>query len=188
MAVLPSFPVLPTFDVPGYQLWAGSSGDRATLLKFLHLTYSEIFPESDFPHLAQTVEHYFSPDMPLWWVEAIDQAAVGLQRRSPIGCLWLGNAIDQANGSRHAHIFLLYVVAAHRRQGIGSALVNTAETWARARGDHQIGLQVFQFNQPALQLYQSLGYQTQALWMVKSLPQNLHELPLGDGGQQSFAD
>jgi ribosomal protein S18 acetylase RimI-like enzyme len=88
---------------------------------------------------------------------------------SPVACLWVGNAIDQVSGDRHAHIFLLYVVPEHRRQGIGKALMQYVEKWAIARGDRQIGLQVFQSNQPALNLYNQLGYQTQSLWMLKEL-------------------
>ncbi len=74
------------------------------------------------------------------------------------------------SGDRHAHIFLLYVAPAHRRRGIGRALMQQAEVWARAQGDRQIGLQVFQSNQAALQLYRSLGFETQSLWMAKPLP------------------
>jgi ribosomal protein S18 acetylase RimI-like enzyme len=89
--------------------------------------------------------------------------------KSTIGCLWLGNAIDQGTGQRHAHIFLLYVAPAHRRLGIGKSLVIHAEDWAKRRGDIQIGLQVFLSNQPALNLYQKLGYQTHSISMIKSL-------------------
>lgn len=88
---------------------------------------------------------------------------------SPIACLWVGNAIDQVQGNRHAHIFILYVVPEHRRRGIGTALMQYVENWAIQRGDRQIGLQVFQSNKPALNLYNQLGYQTQSLWMVKFL-------------------
>ena len=88
---------------------------------------------------------------------------------SPIACLWVGNSIDQVRGDRHAHIFLLYVVSEHRRRGIGKALMEYVENWAMTRGDRQIGLQVFKSNQPALNLYNQLGYETQSLWMVKSL-------------------
>lgn len=88
---------------------------------------------------------------------------------NPIACLWLGNAVDQVWGDRHAYIFLLYVSPEHRRRGIGSALMHHAENWAKARGDRQIGLQVFYCNQPALRLYEHLGYQPQSIWMVKPL-------------------
>ncbi|MDB9484580.1 GNAT family N-acetyltransferase, partial [Dolichospermum circinale CS-537/05] len=54
-------------------------------------------------------------------------------------------------------------------RGIGKALMNYIENWAKQRGYGKIGLQVFQTNIPALDLYHQLGYQEQSLWMVKSL-------------------
>lgn len=171
-----SFPCsLPT----GYSLRQGSVLDRALLVKFMHRTYAELSSQDHSAHLAHTVDHYFSQETPLWWVYPQDGEAASAQPRglpssklvlSPIACLWLGSAIDQLRGDRHAHIFLLYVDANHRRQGIGRALMQLAETWAQERGDRQIGLQVFQANWPALNLYQQLGYQTQSLWMVKPMP------------------
>ena len=161
-------------------------------------TYQDMFPGEDFSHLARTVEQYFSSETPLWWVDFVGllgevgevgdkgdkpdkgtsqtrgQARQGDKENnsfppSPIACLWVGNSIDQVRGDRHAHIFLLYVVREHRRRGIGKALMEYVENWAFTRGDRQIGLQVFKSNQPALNLYNQLGYQTQSLWMVKSL-------------------
>jgi len=52
-------------------------------------------------------------------------------------------------------------VPEHRRQGIGTALMRYVEDWQEL-GAIQIGLQVFQSNQPALNLYNQLGYQTQS--------------------------
>jgi ribosomal protein S18 acetylase RimI-like enzyme len=140
-------------------------------------TYKERFPEQDFSHLARTVEQYLSPDTPLWWVDVEEAGETGEAGQvnklnfpsSPVGCVWVGNVIDQVSGDRHAHIFLLYVVPEHRRRGIGKALMRYVENWAMARGDRQIGLQVFQSNQPALNLYNQLGYQTQSLLMLKPL-------------------
>ncbi len=157
-----------------YRLQVGSTLDRALLVKFMQRTYQELYPASDFAHLAVTIEQYLSHQTPIWWVEYSQVVAAGglpssRSVQQPIAGLWLGNAIDQATGDRHAHIFLLYVMPNHRRRGIGAALMSHAEDWARARGDRQIGLQVFTSNQPALQLYQTLGYQTQSLWMVKPL-------------------
>ena len=168
--------------LPGYLLRTGTKRERETLLKFLQLSYQEFFPEqTDFSHLSLTVKQYFSRETPLWWVEPAKTDFSGdsivsssLPQNQPIACLWMGNAIDQVKGDRYAHVFLLYVLPEHRRQGIGSALMRYAQNWARARGDRQIGLQVFQNNQPALKLYHQLGYQTQSLWMVKPLsPQSL---------------
>jgi ribosomal protein S18 acetylase RimI-like enzyme len=132
----------------------------------MHRTYQEMFPEQEFSHLTRTVEQYLSPDTPLWWVDVDSDTKLST---SPIGCLWVGNAIDQVTGIRHPHIFLLYVVPEHRRQGIGTALMTFIEHWAKQRGDRQIGLQVFTSNTPALNLYHHLGYRTESLFMVKSL-------------------
>ncbi|MEH2314086.1 MAG: GNAT family N-acetyltransferase [Nostoc sp.] len=166
--------------LPGYIIRRGSALDRALLLKFMQRTYQDLFPNEDFSHLEQTIRQYFSSDTPLWWVDFLgervkkDQEASTLSPSShsptsPIACLWVGNAIDQVQGNRHAHIFILYVVPEHRRRGIGTALMRYVENWAIQRGDRQIGLQVFQSNKPALNLYNQLGYQTQSLWMVKFL-------------------
>jgi ribosomal protein S18 acetylase RimI-like enzyme len=164
--------------LPGYQLRIGLGREQATLVKFLQLSYQELFPEQDdFSHLAETVRRYFSRETPLWWVDPADAAVSEGSSVAPstplsesVGCIWLGNAVDQVRGDRHAHIFLLYVMPEHRRRGIARALMRHAQDWARARGDRQLGLQVFQSNQPALSLYHQLGFQTQSLWMVKPLP------------------
>lgn len=167
--------------LPGYIIRRGSTLDRALLLKFMQRTYQELFSTEDFSHLEQTVKQYYSSDTPLWWIDFLgevnqkDEGANSILFPSfpsftpPIACLWVGNAIDQVQGNRHAHIFILYVVPEHRRQGIGSALMRYVENWAIQRGDRQIGLQVFESNKPALNLYNQLGYQTQSLWMVKFL-------------------
>jgi ribosomal protein S18 acetylase RimI-like enzyme len=173
--------------IPGYSLRSGSGLDRAQLVKFMHRTYGELYPDGELGHLAQTVEQYFSNQTPLWLVEYqknrgeeteispslpssyLNPKSQVHNLKSTIGCLWLGNAIDQGTGQRHAHIFLLYVAPEHRRLGIGKSLVIHAEDWAKKRGDIQIGLQVFLNNQPALNLYQKLGYQTHSISMIKSL-------------------
>jgi hypothetical protein len=45
----------------GYRLRTGSGKDRALLVRFMHLTYQELFPQQqNFSHLAKTVERYLS--------------------------------------------------------------------------------------------------------------------------------
>ena len=154
-----------TQEPEGYQLKQGGGKDRALLVKFMQLTYQELFPQqTDFSHLSLTVEKYLSSNTPLWWVQ-VSQST----RNTQVACLWMGSAIDQVSGDRYTHIFLLYVSPEHRRRGIAKALMNQAQNWAKARGDRQIGLQVFPDNQPALTLYQSLGFHAHSLVMLKPL-------------------
>lgn len=165
--------------IAGYSLRRGTGLDRALLVKFMQRTYQELYPAENLGHLAQTVEHYFSSETPLWWVEVeqktpqhISTPTLGQLQSSvssPIACVWLGSAIDQITGWHYPHIFLLYVSPDHRRQGIGSALMHHVEAWAKAKGNRQIGLQVFQQNQPALRLYEKLGYQPQSISMIKPI-------------------
>jgi ribosomal protein S18 acetylase RimI-like enzyme len=63
----------------------------------------------------------------------------------------------------------LYVSPEHRRRGIATALLAIAQSWAEARGDRQIGLQVFANNPAAIALYEKMGYQTHSLWLTKPL-------------------
>jgi ribosomal protein S18 acetylase RimI-like enzyme len=152
----------------------------------MQLSYQELYPEQNFSHLTRTVEQYFSQDTPLWWVTvdkgSREQGAGSSEELTSfhaprtthyaplkVACLWVGNAVDQIKGDRHTYIFLLYVKPEHRRRSIGTALMRYLENWARARGDRQIGLQVFQANTLAKDIYHKLGYQTQSLWMIKTL-------------------
>jgi ribosomal protein S18 acetylase RimI-like enzyme len=152
-----------SFEVPGYTLRRGSRLDRALLVKFLSQTYEEIAGTQRFYHLAQTVDRHLSEQTPLWWVDTEPVTA------SPVGCLWLGNAIDQHQGDRHSYVLMLYVSPDHRRQGLATALLRQAQEWARARGDRQIGLQVFADNPAAIALYEKLGFQTHSFWLTKAL-------------------
>lgn len=149
--------------MPGYALQRGSPRDRSLLVQFMHETYVERFREARLSHLAWTVETYLSVQTPLWWVWPADPS------QTPIACLWLGNAIDQGTGDRHTYIFLVYVKPEYRRRGIGRALMQKAEQWAKDRGDRRLGLQVFDDNIAAVHLYETLGFTTQALLMMKSL-------------------
>lgn len=135
--------------------------DVAALLKLLQVTYQELHPhQQNYQHLQVTVDRYFSSETPLWFVTA-DAAK--------IACLWLGIAIDQVNGVRHPNVLLVYVDPLYRRQGIGTALIQHAEAWAKERGYTQMGLQVFTANQSAIELYQQLGYQSRSISMMRDL-------------------
>ena len=122
-------------------------------------------------HLAETVDRHFNRHSTLWWLIGPQSVAIagglpGFQpQHEPIGCLWLGESIDQRNGQKQAYVFLLYVAKAHRRQGLGSALMAHAHKWAKQQGYEQMSLQVFEDNISAMSLYEKLGYRPQSRWM-----------------------
>lgn len=57
----------------------------------------------------------------------------------------------------------LTVARAHRRRGVGRALMLGIEAWARAHGVHKLTLGVFATNAPARSLYAALGYVEEGL-------------------------
>ena len=59
---------------------------------------------------------------------------------------------------RYAMVQELAVAQTHQRRGIGTRLMTEAHRWARDRGVTEVGLSVYEFNQPALRLYSKLGY------------------------------
>jgi RimJ/RimL family protein N-acetyltransferase len=73
-----------------------------------------------------------------------------------VGRLSLGR--DPHPASRHVADLGLMVGAAHRRRGIGRALLDQAVDWARAAGVRKLELHVFPHNEAAIALYESFGF------------------------------
>jgi ribosomal protein S18 acetylase RimI-like enzyme len=147
-----------------YRLKMGSRRDDKRLLTFMQQAYRELSPHLKGEHLAQTVGQLWSDKTPVWFVSPAQPTS-----SEEIGCVWLGNAVDQVTGDRYTHIFLLYVAPKHRRRGLGRILMQCAEDWATQQGYPQMGLHVFTENNAAQSLYQKLGYCPQALVLKKSL-------------------
>lgn len=150
-----------------YQLKSGTKSDRKALLGFVQRAYQELCPQTDLTYLAETVRQLWSEQTPFWLVE--ESAAKGEASGHFSGCVWLGNVVDPMTGERSPHILLLYVDPMHRRRGLGSALMRHVETWAIAQGHQQMGLYVFTENTPAIELYQTLGYSPQSIFLQKKL-------------------
>ena len=66
---------------------------------------------------------------------------------------------DPHPASRHVADLGLMVAASHRRLGVGTALLGEAVAWARESGVRKLELHVFPWNEPALGLYESFGFE-----------------------------
>ena len=73
-----------------------------------------------------------------------------------VGRLSIGR--DTHPASEHVADVGLMVADGYRRRGIGRALMENAEAWARGVGVRKIELHVFPHNEAALALYDRLGY------------------------------
>jgi RimJ/RimL family protein N-acetyltransferase len=71
----------------------------------------------------------------------------------------LSVARDAHPASEHVADLGLMVARGQRRRGIGLALMEAAEDWARTVGVRKLELHVFPHNTPAIALYEKLGYQ-----------------------------
>jgi RimJ/RimL family protein N-acetyltransferase len=70
----------------------------------------------------------------------------------------LSVARDPHPASSHVADLGLMVAAAHRRRGIGRALIARAVEWARGAGVRKLELHVFPHNAPAIALYEDFGF------------------------------
>jgi RimJ/RimL family protein N-acetyltransferase len=66
---------------------------------------------------------------------------------------------DPHPASRHVADLGLMVAEQYRRQGIGKRLLDEAVAWAQASGIVKLELHVFPWNEPAIALYESFGFE-----------------------------
>jgi RimJ/RimL family protein N-acetyltransferase len=83
------------------------------------------------------------------FVAEVDGAVVGR----------LSLARDPHPSSRHVADLGVMVAASHRHRGIGTRLLEEAVSWARTSGIRKLELHVFPWNEPALGLYETFGFE-----------------------------
>jgi putative acetyltransferase len=66
---------------------------------------------------------------------------------------------DPHPASRHVADLGLMVSASHRGRGIGTMLLGAAVEWSRMSEIRKLELHVFPWNEPALRLYESFGFE-----------------------------
>lgn len=88
---------------------------------------------------------------------------------NPCGFVHLRLLPDPNGGVDAAHICDLLVAPPHQGQGIGGALIEFAELWARDRDASSMVLAVFQDNTGARRLYERHGFRDDIVRVVRQL-------------------
>ncbi len=76
----------------------------------------------------------------------------------PAGCAYLVTLVDYFNQRPHAHLSVLAVTAEAEGKGVGSALLDRSEAWARERGSDRLTLSALVTNARARGLYEKRGF------------------------------
>jgi ribosomal protein S18 acetylase RimI-like enzyme len=84
-----------------------------------------------------------------------------------VGYLWIGQDVTADPGAWW--VWDVVINSDERGQGFGKAAMLLGEEYARSHGAHSLGLSVFGFNTGARGLYDSLGYETTSVKMLKNL-------------------
>ncbi len=101
-----------------------------------------------------------TPEQHLW---TVTDAATG----APVGSLWINvrdRGIDRAE-----FVYDIEMDETQRGNGYGRATMLAGEVAAKELGATTMGLNVFGFNKPAINLYTSLGYEVSSQNMMKTL-------------------
>ena len=89
------------------------------------------------------------------------------EKSNGIGHLWY--CIRGTSNNRNAFIADIFICEGCRGKGFGRQAMTLLESEVKPQGFNRIGLHVFGFNQPAIKLYKSLGYEVTDLVMEKTL-------------------
>lgn len=117
-------------------------------------------------------------------IEASDTEAVTRALRQPasdevllvaeeggqlLGLIHVKTVVDYFSQQPIAHVSDVVVAASAEGRGIGKALMNVAEDWARGRGYAMVQLHVLVDNARARSMYERLGYSAEWLKYIKRL-------------------
>jgi ribosomal protein S18 acetylase RimI-like enzyme len=87
----------------------------------------------------------------------------------PLGFIHLETDAEYYNRELHGHIANVIVAPEGEGRGIGRALIEKGEEWARSQGFRWLTLNVFAQNLRAREVYEKLGYGADILKYVKEL-------------------
>jgi GNAT superfamily N-acetyltransferase len=97
------------------------------------------------------------------------EAFVALLDGVPSGVIALHPDADYFTGHPRAYVDILVVALEAEGMGVGRALMQLAEAWARTHACREVVLDVFSGNDGAIAFYERNGYRSDHIRMTKSL-------------------
>jgi ribosomal protein S18 acetylase RimI-like enzyme len=97
-----------------------------------------------------------------------DEVFIAERSGREVGCLHILATTDFF-GRRHAHVSVIAASAEAARSGVGRALMDFAEAWARERELTMMTLNVFANNTTARRFYEKSGMDVEVLKYVKEI-------------------
>lgn len=91
------------------------------------------------------------------------------QRLGLVGVVLLDSRRDYFTDEAHGHVAILAVAQGAEGQGVGRALLQAAEEWARAAGWRRLTLSVFSDNRRAKEVYARQGWRPELETYFKTL-------------------
>lgn len=86
-----------------------------------------------------------------------------------LGAAYAERAVDYFTQEHHGHLGILAVTDEAQGRGVGRALIEAVEVWAREQGFGFVTLNVFTGNTGAIAAYERAGYRAEAVRYVKEL-------------------
>lgn len=86
-----------------------------------------------------------------------------------VGHVWVARVLNQFTGRSEGLVLNLYVEEDFRGRGAAKRLMDVAEEWARDQDLDRIGLSVAVDNEPAVRLYEEMGYTVENQRMTRRL-------------------
>ena len=106
------------------------------------------------------------------WGDDIKQGATFIAARGDgqrLGYVHVRPGVDDIADDVCGYVALLAVVAEAEGEGVGQALLATAEAWARSMGFCRLALDVFASNQRGCRFYEKAGYRAETIRLIKKL-------------------
>jgi GNAT superfamily N-acetyltransferase len=97
------------------------------------------------------------------------EAFVAMIDGEPCGLIAVHPDVDYFTGHPRAHVDILVVAAEAEGRGVGRALMNHVEQWAREKACQEVVLNVFATNDGAIRFYERCGYRADHFRMAKPL-------------------